>query len=77
MHAESIREALAKTPREPFTIHLVSGKSYTLDHPDYAWLTRGGRSLLLNLPEGEGERVVTVDTALIEQIEPLAAGASA
>ena len=33
-------------------------------------LSRGGRSLYISLPEGEGERVRIVDTALIERLEP-------
>ena len=64
---------LAKAPREPFTIHLVSGKSYTVDHPDYAWLTRGARTLYLSLPDGEGERVAQLDTMLIERLEAVKA----
>ena len=45
-----------------------------IDHPELVLLTRGGRALYINLPEGEGERVRMVDTALIERLEPVSAG---
>ena len=70
MHAESVKELLHAQPFQPFTVHTVSGAAYLIDHPEFAWLTRGGRTLYINLPEGEGERVRMVDTTLIERLEP-------
>ena len=69
MHAETFKDVLHKQPFQPFTVHTVSGETYLVDHPDFVWLTRGGRTVYINLPEGEGERVRIVDTALIERIE--------
>jgi hypothetical protein len=69
MHAETIKEWMHKTPFVPFTVRTVSGTAYTVDHPEFALLTRGGRSLHVNLPGGAGERVHIIDTALIERIE--------
>jgi hypothetical protein len=70
MRAESLREMLHALPFQPFTVHVVSGASYLIDHPEVAWLTRGGRTLYVSLAEGEGERVFILDTALIERLEP-------
>jgi len=70
MRAETLREMLHAQPFQPFTVHVVSGGSYLVDHPEVAWLTRGGRTLYVSLAEGEGERVRILDTALIERLEP-------
>ena len=69
MHAETIKEYLHAVPFEPFTVHIVSGQSYLVDHPDFASLSRGGRTITINPPGGEGERVRVLDTALIERLE--------
>lgn len=69
MHGEPVKELLHAQPFQSFTVHTVSGAVYLIDHPEFAWLTRGGRTLYINLPEGEGERVRIVDTALIERLE--------
>ena len=69
MHADTIKEVLHAQPFQPFTIHTVSGESYLVDHPDFVALTRGGRTVIVSLPGGEGERVRMLDAALIERIE--------
>jgi hypothetical protein len=40
-----------------------------VDHPDFASLSRGGRTITINPPGGEGERIRVLDTALIERLE--------
>jgi hypothetical protein len=70
MHAETLKEMLHAQPFQPFVAHTVSGAGYLIDHPEVAWLTRGGRTLYISLPEGEGERVRILDTTLIERLEP-------
>jgi hypothetical protein len=69
MHAETFKEVLHKQPFQPFTVHTVSGETYLVDHPDFATITRGGRTMIINIPGGEGERIRMVDTALIERLE--------
>ena len=69
MHVETIQEILHAQPFQPFTVHTVSGESYLVDHPDFVSLTRGGRTIYIHPPGGEGERVRIVDTALIERVE--------
>ncbi len=76
MHAETLKKALHAAPFEPFTVHTVSGAKYLIDHPDFALLARGGRTIYINPPEGEGESVTTIDTALIERLEPARAASS-
>ncbi len=69
MHAESFKDLLHAQPFQPFTVHTVSGVTYLVDHPDFVSLSRGGRTVYLSLPGGEGERVRILDTALIERLE--------
>ena len=69
MHAETFKEVLHKQPFQPFTVHTVRGETYLVDHPDFASVSRGGRTVIISLPGGEGERIRMVDTALIERIE--------
>ena len=57
-------------PFSRFVLQTVGGARYVVDHPEAAWLTRGGRTVYINLPGGDGERVHAVDTAVIERIEP-------
>ncbi len=71
MHAERLKEVLRTPPFRPFTVHTVSGAHYLIDHPDFAWLPRGGRTVYINLPDGGGESVRIIDTALIERLEPV------
>jgi len=70
MHAETLKEYLHAQPFHRFVVRTVSGKDYTVDHPEAGWLTRGGRTFYINLPGGAGESVHILDTALIERIEP-------
>jgi len=69
MHADTFKDLLHAQPFHPFTVHTVTGESYLVDHPDFATLTRGGRTVIINFPGGEGERVRILDTALIERLE--------
>ncbi len=68
-HAESLKDLLRAQPFQPFTVHAVSGATYLVDHPDFVWFTRGGRTVYISLPGGEGERVRILDTALVERLE--------
>ena len=47
----------------------ADANSPKVDHPDFAFMTRGGRTLIVNTPEGAGEYVHLVKTALIERAE--------
>lgn len=70
MHTETLKGMLDAQPFQRFAVRTVSGASYVIDHPEAARLTRGGRTVYVNLPEGEGERVHILDTSLIERIKP-------
>ncbi|MEQ1852813.1 MAG: hypothetical protein ABMA01_14640 [Chthoniobacteraceae bacterium] len=69
MHAETFKELLHGQPFQPFMIHTTGGETYSVDRPDFVWLTRGGRTLYISLPGGEGERVRILNTSLIDWLE--------
>jgi len=50
MHSDTFKDLLHAQPFQPFTVHTVSGETYLIDHPDFAMLTRGGRTVIINFP---------------------------
>ena len=55
MTLEQVREILHGT--EPFTIKMVSGKEYHVEHPDFAALGRDLATLLFNDSKGRVELI--------------------
>jgi hypothetical protein len=47
---ERIRQALEKTPFEPFTVHTGDGKSVAVGSREFAYLYPGGRTLSVSVP---------------------------
>jgi len=69
VHAKTIKEVPHAQPFQDFTVHTVSGETYLVDHPDFVSFSRGGRTIFISLPGGDGERVRILDTAVIERLE--------
>jgi hypothetical protein len=67
MHADEIRKMLQATPFQPFKVYLPSDKSFSVPHPDFAWLTPNGRTLIV-APAGSGG-VDMLDVPLIARVE--------
>jgi hypothetical protein len=66
MTGESIGEFLHTAPFVPFTIHMADGKTYPVDHPDFATLSRDKQVLVINI---EGSRFAWLDLALATRVE--------
>ena len=66
MTKEAIREALDTQPFKPFAMRLADGLLIPVPHPDFVFLTQGGRTAIVNT---EGERIKILDTALITALE--------
>ncbi len=66
MTSEELRKHLDEAPFIPFTIFTANGKSFKVDHPDFAMLTRGGRILILGL---EDDSTASIDVMLATHIE--------
>ena len=64
MTPEVIREALRSN--RPFKVRTVSGKVLNVPHTDFAFLSRSGRTLLINT---RGDHFEWLDVLMIEAIE--------
>ena len=60
MIADVVEELLSTAPFVPFTIHAADGRATPIRHPDFAVLSQGGRTLVVNT---EGERWAWIDLA--------------
>jgi hypothetical protein len=69
MHAEILKTLLRAVPFRAFVVRTARGELFVIDHPDTAFVTLGGSTMLINLPGGDGERVKFLNTAHIERIE--------
>jgi hypothetical protein len=74
MHADEIKKVLRATPFQPFRVFLPSDKSFSVPHPDFAWLTPNGRTLII-APVGSGG-VDMLDVPVITRVEIQQATAS-
>ena len=45
MTSARVREALARRPFVPFTVAVADQREYTINHPEFATLSPGGREL--------------------------------
>ena len=70
MDSDTIRRYLNTTPFKPFSVVTSDGKSIRILHPDYAFLTQGGATLLINT---EGDKVDDLYVPLITRVEAEAA----
>lgn len=68
MTDETVRDFLHAAPFVPFTIFMMDGQSYLIDHPDFATLSRGGDIVVINT---QGNRFAWVDLALATRIEAM------
>ncbi|MDQ3622864.1 MAG: hypothetical protein M3463_10295 [Verrucomicrobiota bacterium] len=66
MTADQIEELLHATPFVPFTISMANGRKLTVDHPDFASLSRGQRVLVVN---EEGDVYSIFDLLLATRVE--------
>lgn len=66
MDSETVRTHLTQMPFIPFSVVTSDGRSILIPHPDYAFLTQGGRMLFINL---EGDKVHHVFVPMITRIE--------
>ena len=73
MRAEEIREVQRAQPFRPFTMHLADGRAFTVNHPDFLFVSRTGRLAHVEDLEGNGELIdplmvvsLTVPTVPVE-----------
>ncbi len=66
MTKEVIKELLDTAPYVPFTVHMADGRAVTIQHPDFAVVSHGGRTLVVNT---EGEKWAYLDLLLVLRAE--------
>ena len=66
MHSMLIQKLLHAAPFAPCTVHVADGKTFHIEHPDFAALTQGGRLLFVST---EGDDFELIDVFLITRIE--------
>lgn len=65
MQADLLKELIHAEKFKPFTIHLVDGRSFEIPHQDFVFLTRTGRTVVVNT---DGDRVQHIDVPLIVSV---------
>ena len=73
MEAEQVRDALKAVPFVPFTLRMANDRVHHVDHPELAFVTSTGRSLVVEAVLG-GVRILALElVASIEHDEPASA----
>ena len=52
MRIDEIRNVLRKQPFRPFTIHLVDGREFPIEHVDFLLISRSERSIVVEDIQG-------------------------
>lgn len=65
---DSIRELIHAVPFLPFTIHMVDGRKFRIEHPDFVFAPPSKQPWVI-VQEPENERTHRLSTLLIASIE--------
>jgi hypothetical protein len=71
MNADTVREILKRTPFEPFEVHMSSGETHEVRHPEFAMVTPGR----LVIADPATERIAILSLFHITEIRMLQAAA--
>ena len=74
MTIHELRDTLSAQPFRPFLLHTADGRTLPVPHPDFLFVTGGGRTVIINSTDDESFTIV--DLLLVTQLEVSAAGAS-
>ena len=55
-------------PFQPFEIHLADGSLLSVPHPEFLWVTPGGRTVWVALGAGEEDAAAIVDLLLVTKL---------
>ena len=68
MTGEQIRRHFEATSFVPFRVHIASGRSADVPHPDFMHLSPSGHWLMVDLPD---DTVEMIDVLLVTSLETL------
>ena len=66
MTTDQFRAALKAQPFRPFTIRTADGREYTVEHPEFALLSKGGRTVVI---AAGGDAFTILDLLLITALD--------
>jgi hypothetical protein len=66
MTSEQLKATLRQQPFRPFTIRMVDGRSFTVSHPDWVFVSPTGRTAMLFEPD---DSYSVVDLMLMNELE--------
>lgn len=72
MRLQEVQEALRREPFQPFRIHLTTGKTFDIRHPEFAAVTRS--SMFVGKSSGDDEvpdRMIQCDLLHVVALEPI------
>ena len=67
MSADELKKLIHAVPFQPFTVFMVSDKSFEVPHPEYAHVTPNG--LLMIVSDERSEGVDLLDVPLIARVK--------
>ncbi len=71
---EQVRNAMHAQPFQPFTVHLVDGRSYVVKHPNFISVSSQPRGRDLTVHDDHGPH--SIDLGLVVEIHSQPAAAS-
>jgi hypothetical protein len=66
MTTEQFQAVLKAQPFRPFVIRTADGREYRVDHPELAWRTPSGRTIVISTG---GDDIVILDPLLVTALE--------
>jgi hypothetical protein len=65
MNVQQFQNAHRLRPFKRFTIHIASGEKYHVSHPEVAWQSPGGQTIIVGI---KGEEVAMIDIERITEV---------
>ena len=71
MTAEKVQSMLKAQPFRPFTMTLVDGREFTIDHPEFLWMVPNDRTVVF-FERGISDSYFTIiDLFLVSTLQPV------
>lgn len=74
MSSQRLRDMLRAKPFQPFELGLADGQRIRVEHPDFAFPSPGGRTLIVfdkRKPGEDDEHFRIIDVLLVTTLEPV------
>jgi hypothetical protein len=70
MAPNELKTLLQSRPFKPFTVFLPNGAGFEIPHPEFAWLTPTGRTLIVGKAKEDGVDMLEVPLITRVQVNP-------